>query len=524
MSRGVELVLGLEVHVRLDTGGKLFCGCRLPTDTTKLRPNTAICDTCLGHPGTMPELRPAAVRYALALAQALGAHTDDLVVPSRFERKHYFYWDLPKNYQVTQIDYPFCHRGRVRVEPEEGGESGGFEIDLTRIHLEEDAARKQEDPHEIRVDFNRSGSVLAEIVTEPDFRSPEQAAAFLRHLQRTLRWHNLGSALPEHGDFRCDVNLSVRFEGDPLPDWKVELKNLARLEGLIDATRSEKARLTQMLRARERGEEVEFVNETREWVPEERTTRRLRGKETASQYWYYVEPDLLTVEVSEEELEAARQMLRPPLSEAVAAFRRAGFGNEEIHRSILPDPDVAYPLFHAVSRGVELRPARALVEVIKGAVDEHRRRREEADHRRPEHWQAHAPAFADFWHRVRPNLELLVDALAQSTVGVQHLRELAGTDALVAREWSSAEELLEAHDLAAAAGGDELETAVRELLEQLLAEHPEQRDQWLGEEDPKRAQKLANFFQGRVMRQLPKGSDGRTVKEILNRYPSSAAR
>ncbi|MDX1501582.1 MAG: hypothetical protein R3325_04400 [Thermoanaerobaculia bacterium] len=534
--RRVELLMGLEVHVRLDTGGKLFCACPLPADTTRLGPNQAICDTCTGHPGTMPQIQPEGIHHGLALALALGAEPEDLARTSRFERKHYFYWDLPKNYQVTQIDDPLCPPFAVRWTGDDGESR---EVALSRIHLEEDAARKQEDERELRVDFNRSGAVLAEIVTEPGFRSPEAAADFLRHLREVVRWHQLGSGQLESGDFRCDVNLSVRWEGErELPKEKVELKNLARLDGLVRVAGSERDRLARILRSG-----GAFVSETREWVEAERATRSLRQKESAADYWYYIEPDLPDVAVGEAELAAAHRLLdRPSPAEAAAALAVAGFAAEEVRDTLMADPDLGFMAWHVAAAGGSRESCRGLLKLLQLAARELDLKRRNPDE--PAFSEASGRASFDrFWSLFRPNLELLRTGLDAGEITPQQIKEIARQTeerldglqrrleaadpddpmaaaeevevaALTRRLWSSVGELLDLHDLAPALEAGDLRRQALDALEEVLAEHPEQRDRWLAGGDPK----MAGFFMGRLMGRLPKGTDGRAVRGILDEY------
>lgn len=511
MSRGVETVIGLEVHVRLDTGGKLFCGCRLPHERGSAGPNTSICEVCIGHPGAMPRLQGSAVRYGLALGLALGARGEDLVGVSRFERKHYFYWDLPKNYQTTQIDAPVIPRTLIRVVPEGGDEP--FEVVLDRIHLEEDAASKQEDKKEIRVDFNRSGTVLAEIVTEPTFRSGRQAADFLRHLRRVLQWHHLGRG--EVADMRCDVNLSVRHAGETHLNPKTELKNVTRLDSLEPVVAHETERLAQILRSG-----GTFEQETREWDEKTQDTRVLRSKEGESDYWYYVEPDLLDIEATADHIDAASSMLGPDLEEAIDVLENAGFDAEEIFRSILADAASGYLTYRLAVAGLDAKSCRAFGDLLKRATGElEAKRRTESEELGPSEWTSGSESWAAFRREVEPRLDLLSGAFRDGKITPQHLKLLASqTGVLTGTSWSTLKELFKLHGLEEVAGGDELESQVVETLEKVLAENPEQRDAWLAEGD----KKLFNFFQGQLMRQLPKGTDGRAVREILGKYRDGA--
>ncbi len=291
MSAEFEPVIGLEIHVQLSTKTKMFCGCALAFGEP---PNTLTCPVCLGLPGTLPRANAQAIHFGLMIGLALGS---DLAPRSIFHRKNYFYPDLPKGYQISQYDEPLCrggHLGDVRIH---------------RVHLEEDAAKLVHAGSSGRihgsdasvVDFNRGGTPLAEIVTEPDVRSAAQAREWLTLLRTTLRSLGVSDVNMEEGSLRCDANISIRPVGATGLGTKTELKNMNSFRFLERGINAEIARQEALLRA---GGQV--VQETLHFDPQTERITSLRSKEEAHDYRYFPEPDLVPVATSEEMLAAAR--------------------------------------------------------------------------------------------------------------------------------------------------------------------------------------------------------------------------
>src|SRR4029077_7675665 len=290
----LEAVIGLEIHVQLKTATKMFCGCPLSFGDP---PNIHTCPVCLGLPGSLPVANARAVHFGLMIGLALGS---ELARSSLFHRKNYFYTDLPKGYQISQYDEPLCT----------GGELGGVRIH--RVHLEEDAAKlihvgssgRIHGSEASVVDFNRGGTPLAEIVSEPDIRSPEQASEWLKLLRTTMRALGVSDVNMEEGSLRCDANISLRPAGSSELGVKTELKNMNSFRFIERGIRAEIARQRQILEA---GEEV--VQETLHFDPASGTITSLRSKEEAHDYRYFPEPDLLPVAIDEAMLAAARDAL-----------------------------------------------------------------------------------------------------------------------------------------------------------------------------------------------------------------------
>ncbi len=290
----LEAVIGLEIHVQLATRTKMFCGCQLSFGDP---PNTHTCEVCFGLPGALPVVNAEAIHFGLLIGLALGC---ELAPESVFHRKNYFYPDLPKGYQISQYDEPLCRGGRLG------------DVRIHRVHLEEDAAKlvhhgasgRIHGAAESVVDFNRSGTPLVEIVTEPDLRSAEEAAEWLRLLRATLRRLGVSDVNMDEGSLRCDANVSVRPAGTRELGTKTELKNMNSFRFLEQGIRAEIARQEAIVRA---GGAVE--QETLHFDPRTEAITSLRSKEEAHDYRYFPEPDLVPVRITAAMLERARAAL-----------------------------------------------------------------------------------------------------------------------------------------------------------------------------------------------------------------------
>lgn len=290
MCNKYDTVIGLEIHAELSTNTKAFCTCDASFGGD---PNTHICPVCTGQPGALPIINHDAVAYAIRAGLALGC---DINRYSRFDRKNYFYPDLPKAYQISQLDLPLCINGKLEL-------STGTVVRINRIHLEEDAGKMVHDDYhgESWADYNRCSVPLIEIVTEPDIKSPEEASEFVSKIALYLKYLDVCDAKMQEGSIRADVNVSLKPAGSSVLGDRAEIKNLNSFRSIQRAIESEIARQTQILNDGGR-----IVQETRRFDDATGTTSSLRSKENANDYRYFPEPDILAITFSEEDVEKAK--------------------------------------------------------------------------------------------------------------------------------------------------------------------------------------------------------------------------
>ena len=279
-----EPILGLEVHVELKTKSKMFCSCS--NDSNEHHPNTLICPICLGHPGTLPTINKKAVELVIKVGLAVGSQIPEF---SKFDRKNYFYPDLPKGYQISQYDEPLCKGGQLFLYLSDDDKLNQRAIEIERIHLEEDTGKliHPEDKKSTLIDFNRAGIPLMELVTKPVIHTGKEARLFAQGLQILLKTLRVSEADMEKGQMRCEVNISLRPKNQKELGTKVEVKNLNSFKAVEKAIDFEIKRQTEIL---EKGEKV--IQETRGWDPIKEITYSQRTKEEAQDYRYFPEPDL----------------------------------------------------------------------------------------------------------------------------------------------------------------------------------------------------------------------------------------
>jgi aspartyl-tRNA(Asn)/glutamyl-tRNA(Gln) amidotransferase subunit B len=321
-----EAVLGLEVHIQLRTRSKLFCAC--PNEFAG-EPNTRVCPVCLGLPGALPVLNEGAVAQVARLGLALGATVHERSI---FARKNYFYPDMPKNYQISQYDEPLVTGGALDI----GTAADPRPVPLTRIHLEEDTGKSSHperagDREETRLDFNRCGVPLAEMVSEPAMSSPEDAFAYLTALRRLVRWLGISDGDMEKGSFRCDANVSLRPVGAETLGTRTEIKNLNSIAGVRNAIAAEIVRQAEVL---DRGERI--VQATLLWDQDKERLQVMRTKEEAHDYRYFPEPDLPPLIVTREEIDRLARAL-PELPLARARRFEAAMGLSSYDAGLLAD-------------------------------------------------------------------------------------------------------------------------------------------------------------------------------------------
>ena len=289
-----EAVIGLETHIQLNTLTKIFCACK--ADSWEDPPNTNICPVCSGLPGVLPVLNEAVVEKAVLLAHAMHAEIQPL---SFFDRKNYFYPDLPKGYQISQFDMPLASGGTINlpIPPAAHADGKGYirTVRIHKLHIEEDAGKTRNAGARRMVDFNRCGVPLVEMVTEPDLRSAEEAAQYVIRLRQLLRWLGISEADMEKGNLRCDANVSIRPVGSPELNQKTEIKNVNSIDSLRDAIRRE---IDRQVRQVQEGHAIQAW--TLEWDEDAGVLRKMRSKESEADYRYFREPDLLPLEISAE--------------------------------------------------------------------------------------------------------------------------------------------------------------------------------------------------------------------------------
>ena len=285
-----ETVIGMEVHLQLSTKTKAFCGCR---NEFGLEPNSATCPVCLGFPGSLPVLNEQFLEYAVKAALTLNCK---IAQRMKFDRKNYFYPDLPKNYQLSQYDKPLSTNGYIQIQKEDGAVK---KIRIKRVHMEEDAGKLiHEQTDKSLVDFNRCGTPLLEIVSEPDINSSDEAYLYLITLKNILKYLEVSDCDMEKGSLRCDANISVRPAGSTELGVKIELKNMNSFKAVKAALEYEQKRQIDLLKDKE-----EIVQETRLWDADKKTTEPMRTKEEAHDYRYFPEPDLVPFEVDFAQIE-----------------------------------------------------------------------------------------------------------------------------------------------------------------------------------------------------------------------------
>jgi aspartyl-tRNA(Asn)/glutamyl-tRNA(Gln) amidotransferase subunit B len=487
-----EPVIGLEVHVQLQTDTKIFS-----PDATAFgaAPNTQVDPISLGHPGTLPVLNEDVVTHALRL----GLATDCSIAPrSVFARKHYFYPDLPKGYQISQYDTPICYDGVLDIFPAADADKATApegtprRIGLTRIHMEEDAGKSIHDSGgTTRLDYNRCGVPLLELVTEPDLRSPREASLFLERLRQLVRYLDISDGNMEEGSLRCDANVSVRPRGREAFGTRTELKNMNSMRHVEQALDYEIAR---QIAATERGETIH--QDTLLWDPDTGTTRPMRSKEEAHDYRYMPDPDLVAVSVDEDLIARVREAL-PELPRA----RRHRFVEE-----------IGLPPYDA---GV-LTEERAVADYFEDTLRHLYKRTKGGD------TDAQAKAVSNF---VMTEVLRVVNERNRSIkalpVGPERLAQLVFLRLQNKVSSNAAQEvfeaMLEAPDQSAGAIADARgliqvsdRSAIAPVVDTVLHEHPAQVQTYLGGKEG-----LVGFFIGQVMQRFEGAPDPQLVRSLV---------
>jgi aspartyl-tRNA(Asn)/glutamyl-tRNA(Gln) amidotransferase subunit B len=483
----LESVIGLEIHVQLKTRTKMFCGCELSFGDP---PNTHTCPVCLGLPGSLPVANARAVHFGLMIGMALES---ELAPRSIFHRKNYFYPDLPKGYQISQYDEPLCLGGKLG------------DVRIHRVHLEEDAAKlihvgasgRIQGSEESVVDFNRGGTPLAEIVTEPDLRTAEQAGEWLRLLRTTLRQLGVSDVNMEEGSLRCDANISLRPAGSTELGTKTELKNMNSFRFIERGIRAEIARQEKLLRAGER-----VMQETLHYDPASNAITSLRSKEEAHDYRYFPEPDLVPVAIERSMLEqAAGAMSELPAARAERLERTLGLSAESARQLAFRAELGDYFEAAVAAAVVPAPPSQALANWISS--DLLARLEDGAGTGGVAEGRADGDPSAS---RVRPAaIAALVGMVAVKQISVGAARQVL--DRLVA-EGGDPREIVEAEGLAAIGDGEDLAVIVAAALAANADAAERVRDG---------NAKAIGPIVGYVMRETKGRADGGEVTRLVNR-------
>jgi aspartyl-tRNA(Asn)/glutamyl-tRNA(Gln) amidotransferase subunit B len=471
-----QAVIGLECHIQLNTKSKMFCGCPAEFGAA---PNANVCPVCLGLPGALPVTNRAAIDAAIRLGLSLGA---TIRAESVFARKHYFYPDMPKNYQITQYDRPLCEGGALPVRL--ATETKAFP--LIRVHAEEDTGKsfhpeRYGDRQVSRVDFNRAGVPLLELVTQPTFHEPAECAAFLTTLRRLVRWLGISDGDMEKGHLRCDANVSIRRAGETALGTKTELKNLNSIKGVEKGLTAEIARQTRELEA---GRAI--VQATLLYDADHDKLAIMRTKEHAHDYRYFPEPDLPVLRVDETWLASMRARL-PELPWARAERFISVFGLPAYDAGILCDQRELADYYQAVAEVIDPKLASnwIMTEVL--------RMLKERDGSLAA-WSAQVPP---------PRLAAFLARVAS--------RELPGPLAKQVLGWMAEEpgdvpELLSRHGIEVQSSADALAPLVRAVID----EHPGPVAQYLGGKTA-----TLGFLVGQVMKKSGGQAVPQTVREML---------
>ena len=347
-----ENTIGLETHVQLKTKTKMFCSCLLKTGC---EPNANVCPVCLGYPGALPVMNREAVRLTVMSGLMLGCTVNR---HATFDRKNYFYPDMAKDYQISENGSPLCLGGGVTIQTPKGPKF----IRINHIHLEEDAAKINHYATTSGVDFNRGGTPLMEIVGEPDLASADEAIAYLTALKEMLVYAGVSDCNLEEGNMRSDVNISIRPVGETKLGTKVEIKNMNSFSGIHAALEYEARRQRECM-----AHSIPIVQETRRWDPEAMETASMRSKENAHDYRYFPEPDLVPVELSEEQVEEWRKLL-PELPDVRRARMIADYGIAEYDAEVLSQHKANADYYEAAAKGLDKKTAKLLCNLFMSDV------------------------------------------------------------------------------------------------------------------------------------------------------------
>ncbi|PZU95430.1 MAG: Asp-tRNA(Asn)/Glu-tRNA(Gln) amidotransferase GatCAB subunit B [Pseudanabaena sp.] len=472
-----EAVIGLETHCQLTTASKIFCNCSTKFGTL---PNTNVCPICLGMPGVLPVLNDKVLEYAVKAGLALNCQ---IASHSKFDRKQYFYPDLPKNYQVSQYDLPIAEHGWLEIQLENGDIK---RIGITRLHMEEDAGklvhggsdRLSGSSHSL-VDFNRTGVPLCEIVSEPDMRSGVEAAAYAQELRRILRYLGVCDGNMQEGSLRCDVNISVRPVGQEKFGTKVEIKNMNSFNAIQRAIDFE---IHRQIEAISVGEPIK--QETRLWEENSQRTISMRSKEGASDYRYFPEPDLMAIEVPLSTLQKYRSEL-PVLPAAKRNHYHVDFGLTPYDAALIADDRSISEFFdETIAAGADPKQVfNWVMGDITAYLNENKLKVADI---------ALTPTI------LAEMIALISDGTISSKIAKDILPELI-------TKGGSPKELVATKGLTVLAGAE-----LEKIIDEVIAANPKEVEQYKGGKT-----KLLGFFVGKVMKQTQGRAEPQSTNKLM---------
>ncbi len=462
-----EPVIGLEIHVQMDTKTKIFCSCPVEFGA---EPNTNVCSVCLGLPGSLPVVNKRAIEYAIRASLALNCKVN---TRSIFARKNYFYPDLPKGYQISQYEEPLAVDGYLEVD--------GKRIRIRRLHVEEDAGKNIHEGNSSYVDLNRAGTPLMEIVTEPDIDSPELARAFLEELRNIMRYTGVSKADMEKGQLRCDINVSVRPKGSKEFGTRVEIKNVNSFRFVQKAIESEIERQVKIIKS---GGQV--VQETRTFDPSTGLTHPMRTKEEAEDYRYFPDPDLLPLVISPSWIEEIAKNM-PELPSQRRERLRRDYGLSDYEAGVLTELKEVGDFYEKALRSYSEDPkllCNWLLNDLLGLLNEHQRSIEES------------PISPDGLAEL---VKLIKDGTLSSKLAKEVIKEMF-------QSGKSAKEIVEEKGLKQVSD----ESAIRELVSRVLKNHPNEVQRYKSGEE-----KVFAFLVGQVMKMAKGKANPQMVNKIL---------
>jgi aspartyl-tRNA(Asn)/glutamyl-tRNA(Gln) amidotransferase subunit B len=469
-----ETVIGLEVHVQLNTKTKLFCSC--PTSFAEPQ-NTNTCPTCLALPGALPVVNEEAAVKAMRLGYAINGNVNHT---SYFDRKSYFYPDSPSAYQITQLTKAIVQKGEIFIDLKDGTQK---RIGMTQAHLEADAGKNMHEGSHSKVDLNRAGTPLLEIVSDPDMRSSDEAVAFLKKLHSTVRYLDISDANMQEGSFRCDVNVSIRPKGQESFGTRAEIKNINSFRFVAAAIAYEVQRQTE---AYEDGVyEQEVKQETRLWNVEEGVTKSMRGKEEAADYRYFPDPDLRPLIVTQAMIDEAMIMPELPDAKVKRYVEELGIKSSDAH-VITSDKEMAYYFEEMLEQGAVAKTAVTwLTSELLGRLNK-----------------------AGFTIENSPvnakTLGSVVAKISDNTISGKGGKDLL--DYMMENENRDVDVLIDELGLVQVSD----DGAILSIIDEILAANPDKVEQYKGGKD-----KLFGFFVGQTMKASKGSANPAKVNELL---------